>query len=122
MTTFVEDDPRPRPDTRSPGRFLWWLLRRQRGLVAVIGLLSVVFLLPAAIAPWALGRAIDEGIIGGDTRAFATWGGLLAVTTLLGAAGGGLHHYLSVKAWLIAGFGPHVPVTEQRVAPGHLPG
>src|SRR5690625_79179 len=122
MTTFVEDDPRPRPDTRSPGRFLWWLLRRQRGLVAVIGLLSVVFLLPAAIAPWALGRAIDEGIIGGDTRAFATWVGLLAVTTLLGAAVGGLHHYLSVKAWLIASYGTIGLVTNKTLQLGHVQG
>src|SRR5699024_427823 len=94
MTTFASDDPRPRPDTYSPGRFLWWLLRGQGRLITSICLLTVVFFLPAALAPWALGRAIDEGVIGGDTRAFATWVGLLAVTTLLGAAVGGLHHYL----------------------------
>lgn len=122
MTTFADADPLPRPDTRSPGRFLWWLLRRQYWLIAVIGLLSVVFLLPAAIAPWALGRAIDEGIIGGDERAFALWVGLLAITTLLGASTGGLHHYLSVKSWLIASYGTIDLVTNKTLHLGHVQG
>src|SRR5699024_506374 len=122
MTTFASDDPRPRPDTPSPGRFLWWLLRGQGRLITSICLLTVVFLLPAALAPWAFGRAIDEGIIGGDTRAFATWVGLLAVTALLGAAVGGLHHYLSVKAWLIASYGTIDLVTNKTLQLGHVQG
>src|SRR5699024_3074114 len=122
MTTFASDDPRPRPDTHSPGRFLWWLLRGQGRLITSICLLTVVFLLPAALAPWAFGRAIDEGVIGGDTRAFATWVGLLAVTTLLGAAVGGLHHYLFGQGMAHRELRHHRPRNEQDVTARPRPG
>lgn len=122
MTTFEASDDTPRPDTRSPGRFLAWLVRGQLGLLALIGLLAVVFLLPAAVAPWALGRALDEGIIGGDNRALGIWVGLLAVTTFLGAATGGLHHLLSVRSWLAASYGTIDLVTNRTLSLGHIQG
>ena len=54
------------PDTRSPGRFLRWVLRQQAGLVAVGVGFGVLWQLPLIVGPWVFGRAIDAGIVGAD--------------------------------------------------------
>ncbi len=54
------------PDTRSPARFLRWIVRQQGPVVWVALLLGVVWQLPLIVGPWLFGRAIDAGILPGD--------------------------------------------------------
>ena len=77
-----------KPRTDSPLGFLRWLLGAQKDLVVVGCLLSVVWSLPAALTPWIFGRAIDEGIVPGDSTRLGLWAGLLLVVTVGGAAVG----------------------------------
>jgi ABC-type multidrug transport system fused ATPase/permease subunit len=69
------------PARPSAGRVLWWLVVRQRGRVAagsVFGTLSIASLV---LAPYLLGRAVDDGLAPGGWPALAGW------TSALFAAG-----------------------------------
>jgi len=66
------DDPGT-PDTRSPLRLLVWVgLRQSRPLVAGV-LFGVVWMVAQAMMPFAIGRAIENGIVERDNRALALW-------------------------------------------------
>ncbi|MPV50044.1 ATP-binding cassette domain-containing protein [Pseudactinotalea sp. HY160] len=108
------------PDTRSPARFLLWLLREQGSVLWWTILLATLFALPAAIAPWALGNVIDSGITARDTGAVLLWIGVLAVVTLAGALTGGIWHIAQVRSWLIASFGTIGLVTNKSTELGHV--
>jgi len=109
-----------RPDTRSPSRFLRWLLRVQSDVVVAMAIAGLLWFLPGAISPLLLGRAIDEGILRGDLWASAGWAGLLTVVILIGAAAGIAQHTLVVRAWLIALYGTQKLVTRKTVQLGHV--
>ena len=49
------------PDTRSPARFLRWMVRQQGALVWVATALGVLWQLPLIVGPWIFGRAIASG-------------------------------------------------------------
>ena len=54
------------PDTRSPLRFLWWMVRAN-GVLFWVGLLvALIWMVPQTVGPWIVGRAIDTGIVAGD--------------------------------------------------------
>jgi ABC-type multidrug transport system fused ATPase/permease subunit len=108
------------PDTRSPARFLWWLVRRQPDVVAVSLLLGILWQLPLTTGPWIFGRAVDEGIIPGDASTVAMWGGLLLLVTLTGAVFGIALHTLVVRGWLIALYGTTEMVTRKVAQMGHV--
>ncbi|MGH8877919.1 MAG: ABC transporter transmembrane domain-containing protein, partial [Stackebrandtia sp.] len=78
------------PDARSPGRFLWWLLRRQTGRAVLGAWWGTVSAVGLGMMPFLIGRAIDEGLRGRDTTALALWttglivlGGINAATNIL---------------------------------------
>ncbi|HEV2931002.1 MAG TPA: ABC transporter ATP-binding protein, partial [Propionibacteriaceae bacterium] len=54
------------PDTRSPVRFLRWLLAQQRPILFWSAVTAVLEWLPGAIGPYLVGRMVDEGIAAGD--------------------------------------------------------
>ena len=111
---------RHEPDTRSPFRFLWWLVGEQRDLVLAGSALSVLWMLPAALTPWVFGRAIDEGIIGADPARVALWTGVLLLITVFGAGSGVFYHTVVVRSWLIALYGTTRLVTHKSVQLGHV--
>lgn len=113
------DDPTV-PDTRSPGRLLWWYIRQQGLLYVACILLSLTWVLPGATAPWALGKAVDEGIIPGDTGRLALWVGVLLVVTIIGAGSGVLYHTTVVRSWLVALYSTISLVTHKSVRLGHV--
>jgi ABC-type multidrug transport system fused ATPase/permease subunit len=108
------------PDTRSPGRLLWWFVRNQGLLFAVCALLSLTWVLPAATAPWILGRAVDEGIVPGDTARLGVWVLALLAVTVIGAGSGVLYHTMVVRSWLVALYGTVSLVTHKSVQLGHV--
>lgn len=108
------------PDTRSPRLFLRWLLRQQPDLVVVGCLMSLLWMLPAALTPWVLGRAIDEGIVPQDAERTWLWAGVLLLITVVGAGSGVVYHTVVVRSWLIAAYGQTGLVTNKATRLGHV--
>src|SRR5580765_5839133 len=76
------------PDTRSPARFLAWLIRQQWDVVVAEALVGIVWALPLTTGPWLFGKAVDEGIVAGVPRRTVLWVGILVGVTVLGALSG----------------------------------
>ena len=77
VTTFWSPGGEPvgeAPDTRSPLRFLRWVLRQQGSVVVVAIMFGVLWQLPLMVGPWMFGRAVDDGIVPGTTGADADLG------------------------------------------------
>lgn len=109
-----------RPDTRSPARFLFWLLRVQLDVVAAMAVAGLLWFLPGALSPLLLGRAIDVGILRRDAVATLGWAALLTLVILIGAAAGIAQHTLAVRGWLIALYGTQKLVTNKAAQLGHV--
>lgn len=67
------------PDCRGGWRFLWWLVWRQPGRAVSGALLSSVWMVLMAAAPYLMSRAVDDGLVPGDMGALAWWTGALFV-------------------------------------------
>ncbi len=93
-----------KPDTRSPARLLLWVGRHQLGTLAVGVLFGIVWMVAQALMPFALGRAIEEGIVDDDAGALALWAGVLLCLGVLQAAAGVMRHRFAVLNWLQASF------------------
>lgn len=63
---------------------------------------SVFQQLPAVLAPWVLGKAIDAGLLGSDPAAAIAWSALLAVVVIISVIAGIWEHTIVVRSWLIA--------------------
>ena len=87
------------PDLRSPGRLLWRLAALQRRTLLGSIVLAAVWLCAQALAPFVLGKAIDEGLAPGDWPALLAWAAVLVVVGPLQAVAGTLLHRLSVLSW-----------------------
>ncbi|MGW3730378.1 ABC transporter ATP-binding protein, partial [Streptomyces sp. NPDC000851] len=66
-----------RPDCRSGGRYLWWLVRSQPGRSVAGAVVGCVSLVASAAVPYLLSRAIDDGLEPGDGAALAGWAAAL---------------------------------------------
>jgi ABC-type multidrug transport system fused ATPase/permease subunit len=118
------------PDTRSPGRFFWWLVRGQRGTIAAGAALGVAWMLLQAVAPLLVGRALDAGVAAGDTHALLGWTAALAVVGVLQAAAGIGRHRRAVANWMTATYRCDQLVARhasrlgaaltERIAPGEV--
>lgn len=67
----------PPPSGVTPAGFLLWLIRMQWTTVVQGVVCDVVWLMGLALTPWAVGRAVDEGLVGGDNGAFLRWLGVV---------------------------------------------
>ncbi|GAA1133345.1 ABC transporter ATP-binding protein [Nocardioides aquiterrae] len=106
------------PDHRSPGRFLWWLARRQwPTLVGGMGF-GIVWMSSQAVIPAVIGRAIDRGVAAEDTTELAKWAAILFAIGLVQAASGIMRHRFAVTNWLIAAYRIVQLVTRQTVRLG----
>ncbi len=112
--------PGSRPDVSSPSRFLFWLMRSYGWVVPVMTLAASSWMIPAALTPWLLGRAIDAGVSRGDTAASQGWVALLFVVITLGVVGGILFHTFAVRMWLLGIYGIQRRVSRQAVHLGHV--
>lgn len=109
-----------RPDVRSPSRFLFWLMRSYGWVVPGMTLAASSWMIPAALTPWLLGRAIDAGISRGDIRAAFGWVALLLLVIAGGVVGGILFHTFAVRMWLLGIYGIQRRVSRQAVHLGHV--
>jgi ABC-type multidrug transport system fused ATPase/permease subunit len=123
VTTFFTGDgttPTADPDTRSPVAFLRWVLRQQGWVVAWSSFTCLLWLLPMTLGPWIFGRAVDDGIIGGSSRALALWALLTLVVAVVGGIAGVVFHTYVVRTWLIALYGTTQMVTRKIAQMGHV--
>ncbi|HCX85717.1 MAG TPA: ABC transporter ATP-binding protein [Micrococcales bacterium] len=99
---------RPFPDrapTRGAGRYLGWVAARQPALLAACVGFGIVNALTQAIAPYILGRAIDDGLGHGFGPELWTWCGVLLGVWVIRAANSAISHRADVAAWLRACLG-----------------
>ena len=108
------------PDTRSPARFLVWLLAQQRPVLVVSALTSVLEWLPGALGPYVIGRIVDEGIVARDLGRVLELGAVLLGLVLVGVTAGVLNHTLVVRSWLIGMYGPMKMVNHKAIQLGHV--
>jgi ABC-type multidrug transport system fused ATPase/permease subunit len=92
------------PDTRSPVRLLIWVGRHQRGTLLAGVLFGVLWMVAQALIPFAIGRAIQLGIVEKDNHALATWTLVLLGLGATQAAAGVMRHRFAVFNWLQASF------------------
>ncbi|MFJ9899121.1 ABC transporter ATP-binding protein [Streptomyces sp. NPDC091280] len=67
------------PDCRGGWHFLWWLVMRQPGRALSGALLSSVWMVLMAAAPYLMARAVDDGLVPGRLGTLAWWTGALFV-------------------------------------------
>lgn len=109
-----------RPDVRSPSRFLFWLMRSYGWVVPAMTLAASSWMIPAALTPWLLGRAIDAGVGRGDASVTIVWIALLLLVIAVGVVGGIAFHTLAVRMWLLGIYGIQRRVSRQAVRLGHV--
>lgn len=103
MRQLPLDDP-GRPDTRSPARLLIWVGRHQLATLAAGVLFGILWMLAQALMPFALGQAIEQGIVDEDKGALALWSGTLLGLGAVQAVAGVMRHRFAVSNWIQASF------------------
>ena len=93
-----------RPDTRSPVRLLLWVGRQQIWTLVVAITFGVVWMVAQALMPFAIGQAIQQGVIDGDNSALLRFASLLLVLGVVQAAAGVMRHRFAVQNWLLASY------------------
>jgi ABC-type multidrug transport system fused ATPase/permease subunit len=61
------------PDTRGPGRYLLWLVRKQPGRVCLGVLFASTWMVGLVVQPYLLARAIDDGLRPENLTALTGW-------------------------------------------------
>ncbi|MGC0329422.1 ABC-type multidrug transport system fused ATPase/permease subunit [Streptomyces sp. SAI-170] len=92
------------PDTRSSGRYLWWLVMRQPGRSVTGAVLSSVWMMLLALTPYVMARAIDDGLETGDFPALAGWCAALVGVGAVTAWVGILRHRTMTRVRMDANF------------------
>jgi len=92
------------PDTRSPSRFLLWIGLQQLGTLVLGMTFGVIWMLAQALLPYALGRAVDDGLAAGDNGALLQWAAVLLALGTVQAFAGVSRHRAAVSNWLQASF------------------
>ena len=91
-------------DHRSPGRYLWWLMKGQWQTLLMGMLFGVVWMVCQAVMPAVVGHAIDDGIAAQDTGALVRWTLTMFGIGVLQAASGIMRHRFAVTNWLTAAY------------------
>ena len=118
------------PDTRSPARLLVWVGRRQRSTLLAGVLFGVLWMVAQALIPFAIGRAVQNGIVDSSNRQLAVWTLIVLGLGATQAAAGVLRHRFAVYNWLQASFlmaqlvGHHAartgPAVRERLSTGEV--
>ncbi|UCN15714.1 ABC transporter ATP-binding protein/permease [Cellulomonas iranensis] len=92
------------PPLRGPATYLWWMARRQWGILLTAVACGVVQFACQAFLPYLTGRAIDDGLADGFGPALLQAAGLLLTLGLVSAAASAVGHRYDVANWLRAAF------------------
>ncbi|HVB71027.1 MAG TPA: ABC transporter ATP-binding protein [Acidimicrobiales bacterium] len=105
------------PDRRSPWRYLAWLARRQKGLLALNAIFGIGWMVAQALLWAAVGAAIDHGVARHNAIELWKWVGVVVALGLIQAVCGAFRHQLAVTNWMNAAYrtvqliGRHVALT-----------
>ena len=91
-------------DHRSPGRYLWWLMKGQWHTLLLGMLFGIVWMVCQAVMPAVIGHAIDDGIAAKDTASLVRWTLAMFGIGVLQAASGIVRHRFAVTNWLTAAY------------------
>ncbi|HZI98610.1 MAG TPA: ABC transporter transmembrane domain-containing protein, partial [Actinomycetales bacterium] len=114
------------PTHTSAVGFMWWLAKMQRTTLAAGVVWGVIWMCAQAMLPFALGRAVDDGIAAKDLSALVLWVGVLAGLAIVQAGAGVLRHRCALWNWVQAALrssqviGHHVTRTGAAM-PARLP-
>ncbi len=108
------------PDTRTPTRFLLWLLRDQSRILAINAGVGLLWFLPGTVGPFFMGKAIDRGILQHDMGATLTWAALLFAAITVGVFAGIGMHTAAVSGWLVALYKTMLLVARKVAQMGHV--
>ncbi len=111
---------RAEASTRTPSGFLVWLMAAQAPLIAAGAAVGAVSFLPGVLGPWIVGRAIDSGVVHGDTRAAFWWAGLLLATVAVSVVAQIGEHTANVSGWLVAMYRTMLLVARKAAQLGHV--
>jgi ABC-type multidrug transport system fused ATPase/permease subunit len=92
------------PDSRSPGRYLWWIAKGQKATIAGGVSFGIVWMVAQAVMPAIIGKAIDQGIAADDASRLWMWAGVLLLVGGVQAAAGIFRHRFAVFNWLTAAY------------------
>ena len=85
-------------------RLLLWVGRQQLGTLVAGMLFGIGWMVAQALMPFAIGRAIKEGIIDHDNQALVVWTLVLLGLGVAQAFAGVMRHRCAVSNWLQASF------------------
>ncbi|MPZ27398.1 MAG: ATP-binding cassette domain-containing protein [Micromonosporaceae bacterium] len=103
------------PDSRSPGRYLWWLVTSQPWRVLRGALWGSLWMSGVVLEPFLIRGAIDDGLVAGDRGALAWWAAAMAAVGLATAGVGVLRHRTMTFVRMDAAYRT-VQVVTRRVA------
>ena len=106
------------PDLRSPARYITWLISRQKGPVGLGVLWGCVWMVAQALAPAAIGAAID-GLVARQTWPFTQACLVVLALGLIAAGSGLLRHRCVVGMFLDAAYRTVQLITGQAARLGH---
>ncbi|WP_046504886.1 ABC transporter transmembrane domain-containing protein [Streptomyces odonnellii] len=106
------------PDRRSAGRYLWWLATSQGGRVAVGATYGSVWMIGLTLPPYLLSRAIDDGLVPGDSGALVGWTAALLGAGVFNAWLGIMRHRTMTRVRMDATFRTVRVVVRQAVRLG----
>ncbi|MGP7959817.1 ABC transporter ATP-binding protein [Sanguibacter sp. A247] len=106
------------PDTRSPGRFLLWQARQQKGPLALALLLGILTFSSQTVMPYVFGVALDSGLEQGLTPELWGWSALLLAAAVLQIVTAAWGHRADVVNWLRASFAASELIGDRIVASG----
>ncbi len=106
------------PDTRSPLRFLIWVVNGQRATLTGGMVFGIVWMCGQATVPFVVGRGIDKGITGHSTGALLTWSAVLLGVGIVQAAAGVTRHRFAVANWMTGTFRVEQLLTRQAARLG----
>lgn len=92
-------------DVRSAWRYLWWLVRCQRGRVLLGAFLGTVWMVGLTLPPYLLAKAIDEGMRRGQFPTLLLWVSALLGVGLLNAWVSILRHRTMTRIRMNAAYG-----------------
>ncbi|KUN95722.1 ABC transporter ATP-binding protein [Streptomyces caeruleatus] len=117
MHHFPEPDP-GRPDLRSPQRYLLWLATRHPAAASLAVVHGVLCTLAQALVPYAVGQAVDQGLVDQDKQALVLWSGVVMGLGVVQAITGTLRDRCSLTNRFGAAFRTMQLVTRKAAGLG----
>jgi ABC-type multidrug transport system fused ATPase/permease subunit len=118
VVRLPEEDPGV-PDTRSPARLLLWVGRHQIPTLVAGVFFGVLWMVAQSLMPFAIGQAVEDGIVNSDNRALAAWALALLGLGVVQAGAGIMRHRYAVFNWLQASFRMAQVVAHHAARTGH---